>query len=121
MSVLIWGAAVACGGAGALARYLVDVAVGRRVGGRWPAGTLVVNLTGALALGILTGAAVPADAAMVLGGGLLGGYTTFSTWMWESVLLAEAGRTRAVALNTAGQALAGVACAAIGWTLGASL
>lgn len=121
MSAMVWCAAVACGGVGALARHLTDVGVGSRVGGRWPAGTLTVNLLGAFALGLLTGLAIPAGAATVLGGGLLGGYTTFSTWMWESVMLADARRGRAAVLNTAGQLAAGLACAAVGWALGAAL
>ncbi len=53
------------------------------VGGRW--GTLVVNLTGSFVLGLLTGLSVTGDALLLFGTGLLGAYTTFSTWMVESL------------------------------------
>ncbi|MEN8235684.1 MAG: CrcB family protein, partial [Actinomycetota bacterium] len=60
-----------------------------------PIGTLVVNLTGAFAAGILLGLAVDGDVsdftAVAVGVGFLGGYTTFSTWMVETVLAAESG------------------------------
>jgi CrcB protein len=75
----------------------VDVlVVGGRPGGL-PLGTLVVNVTGSFALGVLTGLGagfVGTDLAWVLGVGLLGGYTTFSTVSAESVLMMRAGETR---------------------------
>jgi CrcB protein len=78
------------GGLGAVARYRVGAAVAARVGGDFPLGTLVVNLPGTLALGVLVGAAAATRAELLLGIGFLGGYTTFSTWMVESELLGEA-------------------------------
>ncbi len=79
MSVWTWVALCLAGGAGAVARVVVSAAMGRA-----PLGTLVVNVSGAFALGVLSGAGV-SEAALAIGGtGFLGGYTTFSTWMLET-------------------------------------
>ena len=77
MSPLLFLAAALAGGVGAVLRYLVDVGVARLAGRRFPWGILIVNLTGSFALGVVT-TALP-ETAFVLGAGLLGGYTTFST------------------------------------------
>lgn len=114
------GAAVA-GGIGAGLRYLVDVLI---VGGkpaRFPLGILVVNVTGSFALGVLTGlgaAHLGTELAWVLGVGLLGGYTTFSTVSVESVLLIGAGEARRGWFNAAGTLVLGVAAAGAGLALG---
>lgn len=81
MSVLLLAFA---GGVGAWLRAEVAWAAARRAAPRW--GTHVVNLLGAAALGALTGtgAALDADLRRVLGVGLLGGFTTFSTWMVQA-------------------------------------
>lgn len=107
--------------AGAMLRFLVDGAVGRRLGGGMPVGTAVVNLTGALLLGILAGAAAGRGVSLLLGAAFLGSYTTFSTWMFETLALAEDGRMRAAAGNVAVQTALGVAVAAAGWAIGAAL
>ena len=116
-----WTAVAALGGVGALARYLVDTAVGLRLGGRFPLGTLLVNVSGALALGVLAGAAVAHGASLLIGAGFLGGYTTFSTWLWESLVLAEDGRSGAALANVAVQLALGFGAAALGWAVGAAL
>ncbi len=91
MTPLVFLAVALAGGVGAALRYVLDVAVRRRTGERFPWGILVVNLTGALVLGILT--PLPADEAWrwILGTGLLGGYTTFSAVAVTTALLAEEG------------------------------
>ncbi len=66
-----------------------------RLPGDFPIGTFVVNLTGSFALGVLVGASVAERVAFLLGTGFMGGYTTFSTWMVESVRLGEVGEPRA--------------------------
>ena len=81
------------GGLGAVARLLLDGAVSAHAGRAFPWGTLAVNLSGAFALGAVTGAALGDDATRLLGTGLLGAYTTFSTWMLEAH---RAGRGRAL-------------------------
>jgi CrcB protein len=109
------------GGAGALGRFLVDAAVSARASDRFPWGTLAVNLSGALALGVLLGAAVTGDALRLAGTGLLGAYTTFSTWMFESHRLTEDGEGRLGAANLLGSLALGVTAAWLGRRIGASL
>jgi fluoride exporter len=108
------------GGVGAVARFLLDGAVSRALGRRaFPYGTLAVNLSGALALGVLSGAAVRGDAYEIFGVGLVGGYTTFSTWMLESHRLAEEGegRERLAALNLVGSLALGLLAVWVGRTI----
>jgi CrcB protein len=100
------------GGVGAVARFLLDGAVTARAGTSFPWGTLAVNLSGAFALGLLVG--VADDTYRLLGTGLLGAYTTFSTWMLESHRLGEDGRLRLGALNFALSLVAGVAAVWLG-------
>jgi CrcB protein len=94
------------GGAGALARFLVDGAISARARraqdhDRRPfaLGILVVNLSGAFLLGIVVGVAVHGDRYSLVATGLLGSYTTFSTWVFDSHRLARGGRGGAAALN----------------------
>ncbi|PZU36259.1 MAG: fluoride efflux transporter CrcB [Microbacterium sp.] len=110
------------GGVGAGLRYIVDaiVVAGRPL--RFPYGILVVNATGSLALGLLVGVVGHAgSAALVLGVGLLGGYTTFSTVSVETVLLAEEGRRRSAVINALGTVVACLAVAGLGLTAGGAL
>jgi fluoride exporter len=109
------------GGLGALARFAVDGAVGRRFRGAFPLGTFAVNLTGAFALGVLVGAAVSSDAFRLAGTGLIGAYTTFSTWALESHRLGEDGQARVGAMNVLVSLLAGLAVAWLGRQLGRAL
>ena len=109
------------GGLGAIARLLVDALVGGRVGRELPLGTLAVNLTGAFALGVLTGAVSGADALRLAGTGFIGAYTTFSTWAFESHRLAEEGRTRPALANLAGSVVLGVLVAWGGRAVGGAL
>ena len=109
------------GGLGAISRFLLDGAVGRRLGRELPFGTLAVNLTGAFALGVLAGAALSDDAYRIAGTGFVGAYTTFSTWMLESHRLAEDGRFKAAALNLGVSLALGLAVAWLGRELGAAL
>jgi CrcB protein len=79
------------GAAGAVARFLVDGAIRARLRSSFPWATLAINVTGSLLLGVLTGIALfqhtGADAQLIAGTGFCGGYTTFSTAMFESVRL----------------------------------
>ncbi|MBD8023144.1 fluoride efflux transporter FluC [Microbacterium gallinarum] len=104
------------GGAGAGLRYVLDRVIGTRGRGGFPLGILVVNITGSLALGLLTGLGtlVAPQLAVVLGTGLLGGYTTFSAVSVDSVLLAERGRWRDAAADLFGTLVLCVAAAAAG-------
>lgn len=121
MTVLTWVGVALLGGAGAVLRLLVDEAVRARVRGPFPAGILVVNVSGAFVMGLLTGLAPDPDVALLLGTAFVGAYTTFSTWMLDVVAAASA-RLRAVAAaNVAVPLVAGLAAAALGRALGAGL
>jgi fluoride exporter len=109
------------GGVGAIGRFLLDAAVAERVGRSFPWGTLAVNLSGALCLGVLAGAAVEGDAARLAGTGFLGAYTTFSTWMLESQRLGEEGRLRLGLANLGVSLATGLAAAWLGQSIGAAL
>lgn len=90
--------------AGAVARYLVDLAVRRRTRSPLPLGTLVVNVTGSFALGFVVGLGLYGGLGdtprLVIGTGFIGAYTTFSAFSFETVRLAEGGARRDALLNT---------------------
>jgi CrcB protein len=104
------------GAVGAIARFLLDGVVSARASSSFPWGTLVVNLTGAFALGFVTGK-LSGDAQLLVGTGLLGGYTTFSTWMFESHRLGEDGELRAGVVNLLGSLILGILAVWLGRTL----
>jgi fluoride exporter len=118
VTVWTWIAVAVVGGAAALARFVVDREVGRRVGGAFPYGTLVVNLSGSFLLGLVTGLALSTDAALIVGTATIGSYTTFSTWVFETDRLAESGALGAAAANLVVSIVFGVALAALGRTVG---
>ena len=118
MTVWTWIAVAVVGGAGAIARFVVDRTVSRRFGGAFPYGTLVINLSGSFALGFVAGLALSTDAALIVGTATIGSYTTFSTWMFETDRLAESGALRAAAANVVVSIVLGVALAALGQTVG---
>ncbi|MDS0199701.1 CrcB family protein [Microbacterium imperiale] len=113
-------ALVVAGGVGAGIRYVVDVVVTRGRREAFPIGILVVNVTGSAMLGLLTGlgTVIGAEVMAVLGIGLLGGYTTFSTVSVETVQLARRGRRDWAVVNLVGTLAAAVVAAAIGMTIG---
>ncbi|GAA1426531.1 hypothetical protein GCM10009616_01360 [Microlunatus lacustris] len=113
------------GGVGAVARLVVDGEVRRRLGDDHPWGTTLVNLTGSLLLGLVTGLAasrlLPPAAQLVVGTGFLGGYTTFSTAAVEAVRLALGAHPRAAVLHGVGQLAAGVLLAGGGLLAGLAI
>jgi CrcB protein len=126
MNALAWAAVGALGGAMAIARFVVDTSVAarphaRRLARGFPLGTLVVNLSGALVLGVLAGAALSGSAYTILAGGGVGTYTTFSTWMLESHRAGEGGDARVLWANIAVSLLAGLAAVALGHWIGGLL
>lgn len=126
MTALAWVAVAGLGGAMAIARFLVDGAVTTRLGGgrlvgAFPIGTLVVNLSGALVLGVLAGAALSGTAYTIVAGGGIGTYTTFSTWMLESQRAGEDGDARVLWANIAISLVAGFAAVALGHWIGGAL
>ena len=105
------------GGLGAVLRFAIEQAITLRARTAFPLGTLVVNLSGAIALGVLAGAALSSDAYKIWGVGLLGGYTTFSAWMLETEELGVTGRRAFAALNIIISLVFGVLGAYAGRTL----
>lgn len=105
------------GGAGAGARLVIGRVVAQAAGGHLHLGTLAVNLSGAFLLGLLVGVAPGGATQSVLGTGLLGGYTTFSTWMYESQRLGRQHRTGALAVNLVGSLLLGLVAVWLGRAL----
>lgn len=118
----MWLGIALLGAAGALARVLLDARVRALTGHpELPLGTLAVNVSGSLALGVLTGTGVTGDALLLAGTGFLGAFTTFSTWMVETERLAGRGRP-ALALAYVGLSLGlGLAACGASWAIGAAL
>lgn len=121
MTVWLWLAVAALGGSGALARFLIDSLVSGGSARGLPLGTLAVNLSGSLLLGLLTGLAAHGDLLLLAGTATIGSYTTFSTWMLETHRLAEDGREGLALLNASVSLLAGFGAALAGYTIGAHL
>lgn len=116
MTLLLAVAVGAAGGVGAALRYLVDNAVPARIRAQYPWGILLVNLTGSFALGALTGAA-PEVWLTIVGTGLLGGYTTFSTAAVDAARLLLDRRITAGVVGTLATMIGCVALAAAGYTI----
>jgi len=121
VSVLLWGAVALTGGAGSVLRFLVDGAVGAAAEGDFPVGTLAVNVSGAIILGLITGLALGHDQALLAGTAAVGSYTTFSTWMLETQRLTEERRHTTAVLNVLISLTLGIAAAALGRLIGAQL
>ena len=119
--MIIAGVMIA-GGAGAVLRYLVDRYVQGRVESDFPYGTLVINATGSLVLGFLTGSALhhglSATWVTVLGTGLCGAYTTFSTFTYDTFRLLGSDGVATALTNTLVSVVAGLGAAVAGLALG---
>jgi CrcB protein len=113
------------GAIGAPARYLLDGFVQDHTEGAFPWGTLVINVSGSLLLGLITGAALyhafPDTPKIWLGTGFCGSYTTFSTFTFETVRLLEEGAVADAVRNASFSLLVGAAAAAAGLAIAAAL
>lgn len=119
-------ALVLLGGAiGAPLRYLTDLLVQSRHDSVFPWGTFLVNVTGSLVLGVLAGAATagvtPAWLLPLLGVGVCGALTTFSTFGYETVRLLEEGALLTAGVNSLGSLAVGLAACASGYAATAAL
>ncbi|MGO1317553.1 MAG: fluoride efflux transporter FluC [Cellulomonadaceae bacterium] len=119
---MIWLVAAA-GAVGSVLRFVVDGWVAERVRTRIPLGTVLVNVTGSFLLGVVVGLGagrIPEPLGTVLGVGLLGGYTTFSTASVEAVTVAAQGRGGALraAAHAGGMLAASLGAAWLGLSLG---
>lgn len=121
MSAPAWIGVAVLGGLGSIARFLLDGAVSARSSSSFPLGTLAVNASGALLLGLLTGLALSGDALLLAGSATIGSYTTFSTWMLETHRLGEDGQLLAGGLNVLVSVVVGLAAAALGRSIGGAL
>ncbi|MDI9892706.1 fluoride efflux transporter FluC [Microbacterium sp. IEGM 1404] len=121
MTPLVFLAVLVAGGVGAALRFTLDTAVRARTGDRFPWGILVVNLTGAFVLGLVTPLVVDEAWRWIVGTGLLGGYTTFSAVAVTTALLAEEGRARAATTYAVASFVGSVLAAAAGLALGRAL
>ncbi len=104
------------GSIGSLCRYGIARWAGNRFKDLFPWGTLIVNGIGAFLLGFLQGSDVGAIWMLFFGTGVLGGLTTFSTWMMESLRLAEEGEIRTAALNIMGSVALGLLLFLVGYS-----
>jgi CrcB protein len=113
---------VALGGAvGAPLRYVTDLVVSSLHDTVFPWGTWIVNVVGSLALGIVAGlvaAGAPSWLATLVGTGVCGALTTFSSFGYETVRMVEDGEAAAATLNVVGSLAAGLLACAIGYALG---
>ncbi|MEV0785113.1 fluoride efflux transporter CrcB [Streptomyces sp. NPDC050423] len=118
--LVIVGAAV-----GAPLRYLTDRAVQSRHDAVFPWGTFTVNVAGCLVLGLLTGAVTAGAASshvqLLLGTGLCGALTTYSTFSYETLRLAEDGARSYAAANVVASVVAGLGAVFVGVTLAEAL
>lgn len=117
---------IGCGGfVGAILRYAVSGWVYSQSGGSFPLGTLLVNLIGSFCLGMVLGLAdhfvLHPQVMAFLTFGLLGAFTTFSTFSFESWALIEVGSYGEALLNMAASVLLGLVAIALGLLLGRAL
>ena len=121
MNIGVWSLVVVIGGAGSVLRFYVDGVVSAVAGRDFPVGTMVINVSGAVILGLLTGLALGHDQALLAGTAAVGSYPTFSTWMFETDRLAEERQYGKAAANVIVSLVLGVAAAALGRLIGTHL
>ena len=105
-------------GVGAVCRYVADQVISQRHSSVFPWGTVTINVVGSFVLGLSTGLAahhgLSVTAATIIGSGFCAGFTTFSTWMWETIALAEARAVVAAIMNVVVSLVVGLGAAALG-------
>lgn len=125
MTPLVFIALALAGGVGAMSRFALDGVIRVRTAGTAPWGTITINLSGSLALGILTGLAaaslLPDGWLAIAGTGFLGGYTTFSTASVETVRILQERRWGAAVVVGLGTLVAAIALAGLGLWVGTLL
>lgn len=105
------------GALGAVCRYLLTGWVQRISRSEFPFGTLLVNLSGGFAVGLVAGVAHPESVASLAAFGFLGGFTTYSTWMVETLRLGPTIRLRGAPANLLLTLIGGILFAAAGFAM----
>lgn len=122
MTPLLFIALSLAGGVGAVLRLVLDGAIKARTRTAFPLGTLLINVSGSLVLGVVTQLALGGildDAwRLVIGTGLCGGFTTFSTASFETVRLVQQRRYVLASVNAVGMLVAAVGAGLLGILLG---
>ncbi len=118
-----WIGLIIGGVTGTLARYLLAGTVYGILGSTFPYGTLVVNIIGCFLIGFLAAVAedkflLSPNARLLLMVGFCGAFTTFSTFMFETVNLLRDGETMRAFMNIAGSIIIGFFCLRLGFLLG---
>jgi CrcB protein len=116
----LWLAVGVLGGLASIARFLLTRAAAAATGGRLTLGTLAVNLSGTVILGVLVGASVSGDGYLLAGTATIGSYTTFSTWMLEAENDGERGLIAPMVGNVLLSLLLGLGAAWAGRRIGAA-
>ena len=123
MSTPAWVGFVVMAALGAVSRYSVDNLVAERLGRAFPWGVLLINATGSLLLGFLTGLALyhglPKTSKVILGTGFCGAYTTFSTFAVDTVAFGDQHRAKGALANALGTLVLCAGMAALGLALAA--
>jgi fluoride exporter len=118
---MMWMFVALAGALGSACRYALDRSITARSGDRFPWGTVIVNVSGSFGAGIVGGLAatrvLPAALSLVILGGFLGAYTTFSTATFQTVQLWEQGRRSASIVNLVTPLVLATAAAVLGWSL----
>jgi fluoride exporter len=118
---MLWVGVLVAGGIGSVLRFLVDGVVARRAARPFPFGTLAVNISGAVLLGLLGGLALSRHVALLVDTAFVGAYTTFSTWMLETLRLGEERQFLYALLNVVISMVLGIAAALLGQWIGGQL
>jgi CrcB protein len=121
VSAEAWIGVALLGSIGSIARFLLDKSVSSQISSSFPLGTLAVNASGALVLGLLSGLALSGEALVLAGTATIGSYTTFSTWMFETHRLGEDGQLPGATLNVIVSVIVGLSAAALGRWIGGDL
>ena len=125
MTPLLFVAVAIAGGLGATGRLVLDGVIRARCSSEMPCGTVIINLSGSLVLGFVTGLTTtllaPAGWQSIIATGFLGGYTTFSTASFETIRLLQERRSAIGLLSGLGALVVATCLAALGMWLGSSL
>lgn len=120
-TVFLWLGVLALGGCGAMLRTGVGASIDGRKRTPFPLGTFTVNMSGSFLAGFFYGAHVVGDAHLLVATGLVGAFTTFSTWIGDSEKLLRKGDVSNAMLNLLGSILLGLGAALLGKVIGEGL